>query len=131
MSNEQKQQYDQPATFVGTKRVRVGDKDSKGRDKTTLTFGLTNRNGQEINTCDDLIAALLPYQGKQVNFTIYVEEKEAAGTGRKFPSAFVKVTEMIQKDAQAPGTRTAFVPKQSRGEAVKAKSAQIRQNVEK
>ena len=117
----QNQQYSQPATFVGTKRVRVGEKDSKGRDKTTLTFGIQSRDGQEINTLDQLIEALLPLRGKQANLTVYIEEKQTQN-GRTFPSAFVRVTEMIPREQG--GGRTQFVPKSKPD--VKAQAASIR-----
>ncbi len=128
------QQYDKPATFVNVKRVRVDEKDAKGRDRTTITFGLgTDRQGNPTNGLDALIAALLPYQGKQVNLTIYTEEKTSA-QGRKFPSAFVKVTEMIPKDQQttAPAGKSQFVPKtQDRNQAVKNKAEEIRNSFNK
>ena len=126
MGNEQPPQYNTPATFVDVKRVRTGDKDSKGRDKTVLTFGLINRETEDgstfqKNSLDDLIAALQQYQGKQVNFSIHMEEKTSS-QGSKFKSAFVKITEMIPKDqAQA---KTAFVPK-NRQAAVKATAERI------
>lgn len=121
------QQYDKPATFVNVKRVRQ-DKDSKGREQTVLTFGLTkNKDGEEINTCDDLIAALLPYKGKQVNLDVRMEEKTSA-QGRKFPSAFVRVVEMIPKEQGTVG----FVAKtQTKSETLKATAAKIQQDFEK
>ena len=123
MSNETK--YDKPMTFVNTKRVRTGDKTAKGAEKTTLTFGLMKdfKTGQEVNTADALIEALLPYQGKQINVTVFLEEKES--NGRKFPSAYVGITEMIPKD-QAVG-QAQFVPKtNSRAQTVKENAEKIR-----
>lgn len=118
--------YDQPATFVNVKRVKV-DKDSKGRDQVKLTFGLqNNREGQEVNTCDELIEALLPYRGKQVNLDVRIGEAES--NGRKFPTAFVRVVEMIPKDAQ---TKTAYAPKESKTAATKARSEEIRSRFQK
>ena len=121
------QQYDKPATFVSVKRVRTGEKDSKGRDRTVLTFGLgKDPQGNEINGLDALIAALLPYQGKQVNFAVHLEEKTTP-QGRKFPSAFVKITEMIPKDAGGGG-QTQFVPKnQTRNQSIRATAEKIKQ----
>lgn len=126
MSNTTPTQYDKPATFVNVKRVRQ-ETDNKGREQTVLTFGLTkDKNGNEINTADQLIAALLPYQGKQVNLDVRIEEKTSA-QGRKFPSAFVRVVEMIPKDAGGGGTAT-FVPKsQSRTDGIKAAAKKIQQ----
>lgn len=123
--NNNNQQYNTPATFVNVKRVRIGEQDSKGREKTVLTFGLVKgKDGEETNSLDALIAALLPYQGKQVNFSIHMEEKES--NGRTFPSAFVKITEMIPKGQEAGATKTVYTPKVSKGEATKARSEQIR-----
>ncbi len=117
--------YDKPATFVNVKRVRQ-ETDSKGRDQTVLTFGLTtDKNGNEVNTADALIAALLPYQGKQVNLDIRIEEKTSQ-QGRKFPSAFVRVVEMIPKD-QGGGTTTAqYVPKPTRAQSVAATAEKLK-----
>lgn len=114
----QQQQYSTPATFVNVKRVRTGDKDSKGRDKTVLTFGLQERDGVTSNTLQDLVTALLPYAeaGKQVNMSIHIEEKQ--GPTGKFPSAFVKITEMIPKAQQAG--KTQYVPKTQNAAAVAA-----------
>lgn len=117
-------QYDKPMTFVNTKRVRAGDKTQTGKDKTTLTFGLMKdfKTGEEVNTADQLIAALLPYQGKQINLIVFQEEKEH--NGRKFLTASVGITEMIPKDQQQGQSQ--FVPKsQSRTDSVKAKAAEI------
>ncbi len=124
----QNKQYDgPPSTFVNVKRVKAGEQDDKGREKTVLTFGLqTDRNGNEVNTCDQLIEALEQYRGKQVNIDIRVGEAESA-QGRKFPTAFVRIYEMIPKDAQAG--RVAFVPKKpSRTDDVKARAAKIQQD---
>lgn len=127
--SEQKQ-YDKPMTFVNTKRVRVGDKTAKGADKTTLTFGLTKdfKTGAEVNTLDMLIDALLPYQGRQVNLTVFQEEKES--NGRKFPTAYVGITEMIPKDeggGPQGGGRGGFVPKvQNKTADIKARAEAIR-----
>lgn len=128
-TDNQTQQYDKPATFVNVKRVRQ-ETDSKGREQTVLTFGLTkDKNGNEINTADQLIAALLPYQGKQVNLDVRIEEKTSQ-QGRKFPSAFVRVVEMIPKDQGGGGTPT-YVPKgQSRSETLKAKASKLQQDFE-
>lgn len=121
-------QYDKPATFVTVKRVRQ-ETDSKGREQIVLTFGLTNgKDGVIENTADTLIAALLPYAGKQVNLDVRIEEKTSQ-QGRKFPSAFVRVVEMIPKD-QGGGQAT-FVPKtQSRTDAIKERSAKLQQQFE-
>lgn len=127
MSNQQ--QYDLPATFVNVKRVKV-DKDSKGRDQVKLTFGLTkDKNGQEVNSADQLIEALEQYRGKQVNFDIRIGEAESGG--RTFPTAFVRIVEMIPKDAQAPGTKTAWVPKAPKADTTKAKNEEIRNRFNK
>lgn len=124
MSN---QQYDTPATFVNVKRVLQG-KDAKDRDQVKLTFGLTrDREGNEINTCDQLIEALEQYRGKQVNFDIRIGEAES--NGRKFPTAFVRIVEMIPKDG--PATKTVYVPKASKAEATKSKSEEIRNKFNK
>ena len=122
MSQENKQTYDLPATFVNVKRVKE-DTDSKGRKVVKLTFGLQNdfKTGQEVNTCDALIEALLPYRGKQVNLDVRIGEAES--NGRKFPTAFVRVVEMIPKDAQ---TTTTYTPKTSKADATKARSEEIR-----
>ncbi len=120
------QQYSTPATFVNVKRVRLGDKDSKGRDKMTLTFGLgSDRAGNEVNNLNSLIAALEQYRDKQVNFTIHTEEKEDPQSKRKFPSAFIKITEMIPKDQQQG--KVAFVPKADKKANVQANAAKIRE----
>ncbi len=127
--SEEKKQYDKPMTFVNAKRIRTGDKTTKGADKTTVTFGLMNdfKTNQEVNTADQLIAALEQYRGKQINLVIYVQDKEHEG--RKFQSAFVGVTEMIPKDQQQG--KTAFVPKnQSRSNDIKAKADSIRTQFE-
>lgn len=121
MSTQQKQYDGPPSTFVNLKRVKLGEKDSKGKDKYAFTFGTTtDRDGNTINTADQLIAALIPYQGKQVNLCFHVGEVESA-QGRTFPSGYVRVTEMIPKDVAAGG-KTAFVPKQSRADALKEKA---------
>lgn len=118
--------YDLPATFVNVKRVKSGEKDSKGRDVVKLTFGTgEDRQGNATNGCDQLIAALEQYRGKQVNLDIRIGEAEA--NGRKFPTAFVRVVEMIPKDdARSGAVRTEFVPKVSKTEATKQRSEDIR-----
>lgn len=123
----QQQQYDTPATFVNVKRVRQ-ETDKKGRAQTVLTFGLTkDKNGNEVNTADELIAALSQYAGKQVNLDIRIEEKEGQN-GRTFPSAFVRIVEMIPKD-QGGGGKTAFVPKnQTKTQALKEKAERLKQD---
>jgi hypothetical protein len=125
----QQKQYDKPMTFVNTKRVRTGDVTAKGAEKTVLTFGLTKdyKTGAEINTLDQLIDALLPYQGKQVNFSVFIQEKEK--DGRTFPTAYVGITEMIPKDQQQSQTR--FVPKASKGATAQANADKIRQQFSK
>lgn len=121
---QQGKQYDTPATFVNVKRVRQ-ETDSKGREQTVLTFGLVkDKAGNDVNSADALIAALEPLRGKQVNLDIRIEEKTSQN-GRKFPSAFVRVVEMIPKDA---GTTTEYVSKpNTRKETVAQKSSAIRQ----
>lgn len=116
-------QYDTPATFVNVKRVRK-ETDTKGREQTVFTFGLsTDRSGNTINGLDQLLAALTPYAGKQVNLDFRVEEK-TSGQGRKFPSAFVRIVEMIPKDQQQ--AKTQYVPKTStKADAVKANAARL------
>ncbi len=141
MSDDNKPVYDQPATFVNLKRVRgltknkvtgvteVTEQDSKKRAKINLTFGLgTDRQGNPNNGADQLIEALLPYQGKQVNFTIYVEEKTSS-QGRVFPSAFVKITEMIPRDEAPMGMKTQFVAKTTtRAQDVKNRAEEIKKS---
>ncbi len=122
-NNATTQTYDTPATFVNVKRVRT-ETDSKGRAQTVFTFGLgTDRQGNSINGLDLLIAALTPYAGKQVNLDFRVEEKTSE-QGRKFPSAFVRIVEMIPKDQQT--AKATYVPKTSnKAEAVKANAARL------
>lgn len=122
MGNEQKI-YDTPATFVNVKRVRT-EKDTKGRDQYVFTFGLGNdKQGNQINGLDQLIAALETYRGKQVNLDFRVEEKTAE-SGRTFPSAFCRIVEMIPKDQQT--TKATFVPKnQTKTQALQAKAAKL------
>lgn len=124
---QQNKPYDgPPSTFVNVKRVKIGEQDSKGREKYAFTLGLTNdQSGTEINTCDQLINALLPLQGKQVNLVFHVGEAQSAD-GRSFPTAFLRVTEMIPKSAG--GGQTRFVPKTAtpnRAADVKARAAKI------
>lgn len=122
MGNSSTTQYETPATFVNVKRVRQ-ETDTKGREQTVLTFGLLqDKNGNTVNSADQLIAALIPYQGKQVNFDIRIEEKTSA-QGRKFPSAFVRIVEMIPKD-QATG-KTEYVSKTT------SRAAQVAATAEK
>ncbi len=115
--------YNTPATFVNVKRVRT-EIDKKNRQQTVFTFGLgTDKQGNPTNGLDQLIDALTPYRGKQINLDFRVEEKEV--NGRKFPSAFVRVVEMIPKDQQ---TTTTYVPKtSSKAEQVKAQAAKLQQ----
>lgn len=128
MSQEQKQ-YDKPMTFVNTKRVRTGDKTAKGADKTTLTFGLMKdfKTGAEVNSLDQLIDALLPYQGKQVNMSVFIQEKES--NGRVFPTAYIGITEMIPKDQGVSTPR--FVPKASTAQNAAANANRVRQQLSK
>ncbi len=125
MGNEQQKQYDTPATFVNVKRVRV-EKDSKGRDQTVFTFGLgKDRQGNPINGLDQLLAALTPYAGKQVNLDFRVEEKTSE-QGRTFPSAFVRIVEMIPKDQAPLGKTVQYAPKtSSKADQVKANAARL------
>jgi hypothetical protein len=59
--------------------------------------------------------------------TFHIEEK-TANSGLKFPSAFVKITEMIPKNAEGGG-KTQYVPKtQSKAANLKAKAEEIRNN---
>ena len=121
MPNEQNKVYDVPATFVNVKRVKL-EQDDKKRDKMVFTFGLgEDKNGNPTNGCDQLIEALQQYKGKQVNLDFRVEEKEYKG--KKFPSAFVRIVEMIPKDQQA--SQTAFVPKASKADQVKANAERL------
>jgi hypothetical protein len=124
----QTKQYDgPPSTFVNVKRVKQ-ETDDKGRERTQITLGTytDSRTGVERNSLNELIEALLVLQDKQVNLDIRVEMKESSD-GRKFPSAFLRVTEMIPKNAG--GGKTAFVPKtQGRASDVKARAAKIQQD---
>lgn len=120
-------QYDKPMHFVNAKRVRVGEKTKNGADKTVLTFGLTkDRDGNEINTLDQLIDTLLQYQGKQVNLSVFVREVES--NGRTFPSASVGITEMVPRGEG--GGQTKFVPKKSTSTATE-NANKIRQQFSK
>lgn len=126
MGQEQgKPTYDKPADFVNVKRVNTGDKDSKGRDKYRFTIGLgTDKAGKEINNVDAMLVALAKYQGKQVNLTFHVEEKTDPKSGRKFPSAFLKIDEMIPKEAgTSSGT---YTTKRTTSDDVKAQAEAIR-----
>lgn len=104
--------------------------DSKGRATLTATFGLkADQNGVEVNTLDDLIAALEPLRGKQANITFHIEEQESQG--RKFLTGFARVTEMIPRDQGGgpQGGQSRFTPKnQQRNTNVKATAQKIRQN---
>lgn len=125
MGNDKK--YDgPPSTFVNLKRIKVGEKDGAGRDKYSFVFGLTkDQQGNEVNTCDQLIHALTALQGKQVNLTFHVGEAQSPD-GRTFPTGFARVTEMIPKD-QLRG-QTQFVPKtSSRIDKVKEQAAKLQQ----
>lgn len=122
----QTKQYDgPPSTFVNVKRVKQ-ETDDKGRDKVVLTFGTyTDKNDVERNSLNELIDALLVLQGKQANLDVRIEMREAQ-SGAKYPSAFVRVTEMIPR---AQG-QTQFVAKgsTSRTTDVKARAAKIQQD---
>lgn len=121
--SQQNRQYDGPhSTFVSVKRVKEGE-DAKGRRQTVVTIGLDKEGNNHLDTLIDTLTAL---RGKQVNLDIRVEDKDA-GNGRSFPSAFLRVTEMIPKDAGGGG-RVAYVPKQSKADEIKAKTAKIQQS---
>ena len=119
----QQKQYDgPPSTFVNVKRIKQG-KDDKGRDKLVLTVGL-NRDGR--NDLDTLIDALTALRGKQANLDIRVSETQGAD-GRTFPTAFIRVVDMVPKSEGAG--KTTFVPKnQARANNVKASAQKIRQD---
>lgn len=118
MSNPQ---YDgPPSTFVNVKRVKQ-EKDTKGRDKVQITLGTyTDKAGVERNSLNELIDVLLTLQGKQANFDIRIEMKESS-SGAKFPSAFLRVAEMVPRGAGS----VQFTPKASRSDDVKARAAKI------
>lgn len=122
-TNGNGQTYDTPATFVNVKRVRK-ETDTKGREQYVFTFGLgKDRQGNEINGADQLIAALAPYAGKQINLDFRVEEKTAK-SGRTFPSAFCRIVEMIPKDQQVG--KSTFVPKTTnKAQALQAKANKL------
>lgn len=123
MSQPQNQEY-APATFVNVKRVKT-ETDAKGRDRTVLTLGPDNKGTDGVKALADALNAYVA-EGKQVNLDIRTEMKEAQN-GSKFPSAFIRVTEMVPRGAGAgaPGaTTTRFVPKAKTD--VKAQSAAIR-----
>ncbi len=123
----EQQVYDKPMTFVNTKRVRTGDKTKNGADKTTLTFGITKnfKTGAEENTLDLLIAALEQYRGKQVNLTVFVQDKQSED-GRTFKSSYVGVTEMIPRDQAPQGMKNTFVPKNvAKQESIKARAEKL------
>lgn len=128
MSNQK--QYDgPPSTFVNVKRVKRGE-DSKQRETLTVTFGLTkDKEGNEVNTLDNLIEALTALQGRQANITIHMEEKDG-GNGRSFLSAFARVTEMIPRaEGGGPSGGAKFTPKTNNRQAdVQQRAASIRQN---
>lgn len=131
MSQQEQRQYDKPMTFVKTKRVRTGDVTAKGAEKTVLTFGLVKnfKTGAEENTLDILLEALEQYRGKQVNLTVFLEQKEK--DGRTFPSAYIGITEMIPKsEGGGPGgsqPRQQYVAKPSKGATAAEGAAKIRQ----
>lgn len=109
-------------TLVNVKRVRR-DTDKGGRDKLVLTFG-TDKEGKDGLV--QLIDALEQYRGKQVNFDIRVQEKQASN-GSTFDSAFVIIKEMIPKDQ----AQTTYVPKNTaRATTVKASADKIRKQFE-
>lgn len=110
-----------PSTLVGAKRVRSGEKDSKGRERVVLTF--------DAEQTALLAAEFSKYaaEGKQVNFDTRIGEAESAN-GRKFPTAFTIVKEMIPKDAG--GATANYKPKASRADQLKAQAEKLRSNVE-
>ncbi len=123
MSNPQQQQYDTPATFVNVKRVRK-ELDTKKREQVVFTFGLgKDKQGNEVNGADQLIAALEQYRGKQVNLDFRIEEKTSE-QGRTFPSAFCRIVEMIPKDQQQG--KATYVPKnQSKAQNLQDKANKL------
>lgn len=112
------------------KRVRRAT-DAKGREQLVLTFGLgTDREGNEINGADNLIAALQEYKGKQINFDVRLEKKVGA-RGTEFDTGFVVVKEMIPKDdPRSVPPKTKFVPKgQARTAELKTNAERVRASI--
>lgn len=114
-----------PSTLVGAKRVRTGEKDTKGRDRTVLTFGPDSRG---VNGAVALANAIteLTNEGKQFNLDIRIGEATHKASGRTFPNAFVVVKEMIPKSQ----SEAAYTPKPSRADTLKADADKIRAEVE-
>lgn len=113
-----------PSTLVGTKRVRVVDADAKGRKQFVLTFG-PDKNGVDLaKKLADAINELVS-EGKQINFDVRIGEAES-GRGKKFPTAFVLVKEMIPADQ---GT-VKYQAKPTKQADLKNKAAQIKAEVE-
>lgn len=112
------------SVLVGTKRVREEEDDGKGRRKVVLTFGPDSRGNdtavQLANAINELVA-----EGKQINIDIRIGE-QTSDRGKKFPTAFVLVKEMVPKDQ---GT-TKFVPKATKTSNLKSSAEKIRREVE-
>lgn len=124
-----------PSTLVNVKRVRqeTGKGKSGDQEATVLTFGIYEdfRTKETKNSLDELIDALLPYKGKQVNFDIRVSEKTGAG-GKTFPTAFVIVKEMIPRgDTPSVGVKTTYTAKtSSRQTDIKNQAAKFSRGIE-
>lgn len=112
-----------PSTLVGAKRVKSGEKDSKGRERVMLTF--------DAEQTALLAAEFTKYasEGKQVNFDVRVGEAESA-SGRKFPTAFTIVKEMIPLSQGGGGGAANFKPKANRTDKLKSAADKIRAEVE-
>lgn len=110
----------QPSVLIGAKRVKQ-EKDKSERDRIVLTL--------DVEQTKLLAAALgeLAAAGKQTNIDTRIGEAESEN-GRKFPTAFSIVKEMIPKSAG--GGATTFKPKNTRAQNVKADADRIRAEVE-
>lgn len=91
--------------------------DAKERKRLEFVFNsnATDLNGNPRNEVDELIGALTALRGKKVKLDFRVEEKTAK-SGKKFPTAFLLVKEVVPK---TEGTTT-YAPKGNKSAASKA-----------
>lgn len=114
----------QDSTLVSVKSVREGE-DLSQRKRVELTLGEDKRG---VNGLQELIDALNVYakSGNPVKLDVRIGE-QTSKQGRKFPTAFILVKEVVPVEEDAPKN---FKKVESRADRVKARAADIESALE-
>lgn len=116
----------QDSSLVSVKSVREGE-DLSQRKRVELTLGEDRRG---VNGLQELIEALQTHSknGNPVKLDIRIGE-QTSKQGRKFPTAFVLVKEVVPMDDAAPAPKN-LKKVESRADRIKARASDIESALE-